>query len=214
MTYHIINCEQGTDEWLAARKGKITASQADQIITPTGKPSASGKGLIRKLARECVCDDPLAFAGNAATAWGHEQEPHARELFAERTGHAVDEVGFLQSTLHPALGCSPDGLLVIDGAIHGLEIKCPSVDTHVDYLLAGELPAKYKPQVHFSMAVTGIRAWFFMSYFPGLNPLIVKVDRDEYTDAMQIAALNLANEYQAEAKRIIDLILPKGGCDE
>jgi hypothetical protein len=85
------------------------------------------------------------------------------------------------------------------------------VDTHVDYLLAGELPAKYKPQVHFSMAVTGIRAWFFMSYFPGLNPLILKVQWGEYTDAMQIAALNLANEYQAEAKRIIDLILPKGG---
>jgi predicted phage-related endonuclease len=208
-TYTIINCDQGTDEWLKARKGKITASQADDILTPTGKLSTSCDGLIRRLSRECILDDPMAFAGNAATQWGHDNEPRARDMFTELTGYAVDQVGFLQSSLHPALGCSPDGLMMIDGEIHGLEIKCPSVDTHVDYVMGGVIPAKYKPQVHFSMAITGIRKWYFMSYYPGLNPLIVLVEWDDYTDKMRAAALDVAAKYQQQRTEIINKLLPK-----
>jgi hypothetical protein len=44
MNYHIVNLEQGTPEWLNARKGKLTASQAASIITPTGKLAAASKG--------------------------------------------------------------------------------------------------------------------------------------------------------------------------
>jgi putative phage-type endonuclease len=206
MTYNILNCEQGTDEWLNARKGKLTASQADGILTPTGKLSSASKKLMRKLARECLIDDPMEFAGNSATQWGHDHEPLARDEFTERTGYAVDTVGMLASTLHPCLACSPDGLFVIDGVIHGLEIKCPSVDTHVDYVMEGILPAKYAPQVHFSMAVTGIKTWYFMSYFPGLKPLILPVHWSDYTDKMQAAAMDFAKEYQEEFPKIIAAI--------
>ncbi len=204
--YHIVNLEQGTEEWLNARKGKLTASQAAGIITPTGKLAAASKGLMRKLARECLLDDPHAFAGNAATQWGHDHEPIARDEFTEITGHAVDTVGMLQSSLHPCLACSPDGLMMIDEVIHGLEIKCPSVDTHVDYLLDGELPSKYRPQVHFSMAITGIQTWYFMSYFPGLRPLIVPVHWDDYTDKIKLAALTFASEYEQEMPKILEAI--------
>jgi putative phage-type endonuclease len=217
MNYHIVNIEQGTPEWLNARKGKLTASQAKDIITPTGKLAAASKGLMRKLARECLLDDPLEFTGNAATQWGHDHEPIARDAFTDLTGHAVDTVGLLQSTLHPCLACSPDGLLMtpsimVDGEltydIHGLEIKCPNVDTHVDYLLDGELPAKYRPQVHFSMAITGIQTWYFMSYFPGLKPLILPVHWDEYTDKIKSAALAFAAEYEQEMPKILNAIRP------
>jgi len=208
MNYHIVNIEQGTPEWLNARKGKLTASQAASIITPTGKLASASKGLMRKLARECIIDDPLEFQGNADTQWGHAHEPIARDVFTEITGYAVDRVGALQSTLHPCLGCSPDGMMMIDGVIHGLEIKCPSVDTHVDYLLDGELPAKYRPQVHFSMAITGIRTWYFMSYFPELKPLIIPVHWDDYTDKIKDAALAFAAEYEQEMPRILNAIRP------
>lgn len=208
MNYHIVNIEQGTPEWLNARKGKLTASQAKDIITPTGKLAAASKGLMRKLARECIIDDPLEFTGNAATQWGHAHEPIARDAFSELTGHAVDTVGMLQSTLHPCLACSPDGVLMIDGVIHGLEIKCPSVDTHVDYLLDGELPAKYRPQVHFSMAITGIRAWYFMSYYPGLNPLILRVEYDDFTEKLKEAAELFCIAYATERERVFRAIIP------
>jgi exodeoxyribonuclease (lambda-induced) len=97
---------------------------------------------------------------------------------------------------------------MIDGVIHGLEIKCPSVDTHVNYLLDGELPAKYRPQVHYSMAITGIRTWYFMSFYPNLNPLILPVHWDEYTDKIKDAALAFAAEYEQEMPRILNAIRP------
>jgi hypothetical protein len=73
-------------------------------------------------------------------------------------------------------------------------------------LLDGELPAKYRPQVHFSMAITGIQTWFFMSYFPGLRPLILPVHWDDYTDKIRETALTFASEYEQEMPRILNAI--------
>lgn len=210
MKFEILDLEQGTQEWLDARRGRATASNAKSIVTPTGKLSASAEGYLRQLAREHICDDPLAFAGNKATEWGHFHEGNARMAFTEKTGLTVKEVGFCQSLTHPVLGCSPDGLITIgDGnVIAGLEIKCPQVDTHVEYLLEGVLPKIYAPQVHWSMAITGLPVWYFISYFPALNPLIVKVERDEYTEKIEAAAIEFANKYATEAPKIWERILP------
>jgi len=208
MNYHIVNIEQGTPEWLNARKGKLTASRADEIITPTGKLSAGTRKLILELARQCILDDPLEFTGNEATKWGHDHEPIARAMFETETGYAVETVGMLQSLLSPCLACSPDGLFMIGDVIHGLEIKCPRVDTHFQYYDAKELPAKYRPQVHYSMAITGIRTWYFMSFYPNLNPLILPVHWDEYTDKIKAAALAFAAEYEQEMPKILNAIRP------
>ena len=58
------NIEQGSDQWHALRKGRITASEASKIITATGKPSSQALGYMRKLARECVADNPHEWTGN------------------------------------------------------------------------------------------------------------------------------------------------------
>jgi hypothetical protein len=76
-------------------------------------------------------------------------------------------------------------------------------------VISGVIPAKYKPQVHFSMAITGIRKWYFMSYYPGLNPLIVLVEWDDYTDKMRAAALDVAAKYQQQRTEIINKLLPR-----
>ena len=206
MTYTINNCDQGTEEWLAARKGKLTASRADEIITPTGKLAAGARKLMIKLTRECIIDDPNKEKTTPAMQWGHDYEPIARAMFEKETGYAVETVGMLQSTLSPCLACSPDGLFMVGDVIHGLEIKCPGVDTHCEYRVGKELPAKYRPQVHFSMAITGIRTWYFMSFFPGLKPLIVPVEWDEYTDKMRDAAMAFAKEYEVEMPKILEAI--------
>src|SRR5581483_7825322 len=73
-------------------------------------------------------------------------------------------------------GCSPDGLLSDD---EGLEVKCPTAHTHLQYLMEGVLPKCYGPQVHGSMFVSGFSAWTFVSYHRKLPPLVVRVLRDE-----------------------------------
>lgn len=210
MNCNIYNFDQGTPEWSACRKGKLTASQVSEILTPTGKPSKSADGLLRKLARECVIDDPMEFEGNKFTAWGHAHEPMARDAFMLETGFDVYTVGFCERKDHPVLGCSPDGLVRGDNdvTIAGLEIKCLTVDNHVDALLDDEMPAKYAPQVHFSMAVTGLNAWYFVAFFPGLRTLIKRIERDEYTAKIEAAAIEFAQRYQQEAPAIWAKIKP------
>jgi predicted phage-related endonuclease len=112
--------------------------------------------------------------------WGTEQEPHARAAYSARTGELVEEVGFIQ---HPRLehaGASPDGLVNDEGLV---EFKCPATSTHLDTLLAGEVPTKYIPQIQFQMACTGRKWCDFVSYDPRLpehlRMFVKRVERDE-----------------------------------
>ena len=50
----IIECEQNSPEWFAARLGKITASNMDKIITPTGQQSKQVGKYITQLIAEII----------------------------------------------------------------------------------------------------------------------------------------------------------------
>jgi putative phage-type endonuclease len=203
---------QGSDEWFAARKGRATASQCKRIVTPTGKLSAQADAYARQLARESVLDDPLAFAGNKATDWGNEHEPAARDAFAELRGVEVHEVGFVTHREMVCVGCSPDGLIVgPDGNWSaGLEIKCPSIDTLVEWMLDGKIPSEHLPQIHASMVVTGLRTWHFTGYFPGV-PLFVPppAEWNSYTDKLADALEGFVIRYSEIRPKVIGLLTDK-----
>lgn len=204
--------EQGSEQWLAVRKGRATASEFSKILTAGGKLSKQSIAYMRKLARECVCDDPQEFQGNKFTDWGNDMEPEAREWFTQNVNENVREVGFCAADGGKPIGCSPDGLIVDPKSgeyVAGLEIKCPQVDTHVGYVLDGELPSAYKLQVHGSMAVTGLPRWWFISYFPGLNPLVLCVERDEFTEIVAGALDGFLIDYAKERARVLKAIIPK-----
>jgi putative phage-type endonuclease len=155
--------KQGSDEWLAARVGLVTASRVPDVIakTKTG-PSASRAGYLGELVAERLTGQS-AEGGfmNDDMRRGLELEPEARMAYEIRTGRIVEEVGLV---LHPTMraGASPDGL-VDDGL---LEIKCPRTHVHIEYLLAGKPPSKYLPQMAWQCICTG-RAWCdFVSFDP------------------------------------------------
>lgn len=203
---------QGSVEWLAIRKGRPTASRFSDIVTATGKPSASAGPYIRELIAECFCPDFPTWGGNAATDRGVELEPAAREAFGLHTGLAIEQVGFVISDDNTC-GCSPDSLVVSTlGTTHsaGVEIKCPAPKTHVGYVLDGVLPDVYRAQVHGSMIVTGFNIWHFYSHFPGLKPLHVVVQRDDYTELLAKALTAFVARYKEEmAAAVPKLQLPK-----
>jgi hypothetical protein len=175
----IIDCEQGSDEWFAVRRGVPSASEFDSIITPKkGDLAAAHETYIDRLIDEAIRTDARRkFQGTADTDRGHELEPEARELYAFMRDVEPVTVGFVLRDAGDA-GCSPDSLIA---SIGGLEIKCPDGPQHVGYLRAGILPDKYKPQVHGNLLITGREWWDFMSYCPGHRPLIVRVTPDAYT---------------------------------
>lgn len=182
----LVTCEQGTREWLLARRGIPTASDANQIITPkTGKLSASAHGYACQLVADRldheygVMDDYVS----ASMRNGLIFEPEARDFYEFDRSMKVQRVGFCLSD-DGRIGCSPDGLCGDEG---GLELKSPNAKTHVQYLVAGGLVEAYKPQIHFSMIVTGRKWWDAMSYRRGFPPVLVRVFPDEYTDALREA---------------------------
>ena len=173
--------EQRTTEWHTARLGKVTASRVADVIakTKTGY-GASRANLMADLIVERLTGQPASTFTNAHMEWGTEQEPHARAAYSARTGELVEEVGFID---HPRIvnsGASPDGLVGDDGLV---EFKCPATATHLDTLLAGEVPSKYIPQMQWQMACTN-RAWCdFVSYDPRLpehlRMFVKRVPRDD-----------------------------------
>lgn len=190
---------QGSEEWFALRRGRVTASNFSRIITPAKAAySAQAKSYMRDLLVECFCPDYAKFIGNKWTERGTEMEPEARLAFEAHTGLKTEQVAFVTADhWGHVVGCSPDSLIIgKDGEyVAGLEIKCPSPFTHAEYIEAGVLPDQYKAQVHGSMAVTGLDSWHFFSYFPGLQPLHLIVTRDDYTDKLTAALDQFVIEY-------------------
>ncbi len=141
------------------------------------------------LAREedIAAKSEKAFEYNIPVKYGKLLEPHARAFYERKTGWDVAEVGFVEHD-SGGFGCSPDGLVEHSlGQLwsHGVEIKCPIPETHLEWLISGELPECHKLQVHACMAVTGLDRWDFLSYCPGDAPLLITVERDVFTDQLE-----------------------------
>jgi len=178
-----MNAPQGSDAWLAARAGCLTASAiADMIAkTKTGE-SASRANLRARLVAERLTGVPQGpdLSNNPAVRWGTDHEPLARAAYEVSRGVMVDQTGLV---MHPEIqwaGASPDGLIDDDGL---LEIKAPNTATHLEYLLAGIPPRKYQPQMLWQMECTGRQWCDFASFDPrlpdDLQLFVVRLDRDQ-----------------------------------
>jgi len=168
----ILDIPQCSDEWFAARVGVPSASCFDKILTDTGKVSTSREKYLYQLAGERLLGCKEETYQSAAMSRGLELEPEARDTYAFITGSEVQTVGIVYKDERKRFSCSPDGL----PPERGLEIKCPSIAVHTEYLHKGKLPTTYFPQVQGSLYITGLEVWDFMSYFPGMDPLIVTVE--------------------------------------
>jgi len=172
--------EQRTDDWFAARLGKVTASRVADVIAKTKTGYGAGRAnYMADLVVERLTGQKASSFSNAAMEWGTEQEPYARAAYAAKTGILVEEVGFIDHPTVAMSGASPDGF-----AEEGLvEIKCPNTATHLEYIFDGKPPQKYVTQMQWQMACTN-RPWCdFVSFDPRLPErlqlLVVRVLRDD-----------------------------------
>lgn len=168
--------KQGTPEWLALKAGTPSTSNFDKIIKNDGKPSKQNKKYMYQLIGEKLLGHIPETYKNKAMERGNELEAEAREFYQFTNDVEVSQVAVAYKDENKDFLCSPDGLIGEDGLI---EIKCPLLPTHIEYLINNELPSKYFTQVQGQLFVTG-RKWVdFMSYYPSIKPLIVRVERDE-----------------------------------
>jgi len=174
VSLHVYNeLQQGSDEWLAARAGLVTASTVGQLITPkTVKPAANdySRALAVTLTAERITGHVEPIHENADMLRGQLDEPFARDKYAEHFA-PVEEIGFMvRDDWGFRLGYSPDGLVGDDGLI---EIKSRRQKKHLATILADEVPLENMAQCQAGLLVSG-REWIdYVSFCSGM-PLYVK----------------------------------------
>ena len=176
----ILDHEQGTDEWFAARLGKPSASNFGKLITTTGKPSSSAEGYINQLIAERLTGKSEPFYTNEHMQRGTELEPEARDAYEYITGYKVTEHGFILDD-SKEFGCSPDGIIYHNPKyMTGVEIKCPAANTMVKYTRDPQSLGKaYFQQIQGCMLVTGAASWDAFAFHPEIPPVMVTFCRDE-----------------------------------
>lgn len=151
--------EQRTEEWFAARAGKVTASRVKDVMM--SKTTAGYQNYRSQLVCELLTGQPTETHTSAAMQHGTDTEPQARAMYTLTTGNMVQEVGFIPHPLIAGAGASPDGLVGERGLV---EIKCPQPTEHIRTLTGGAIKKDYLLQMQWQMACTG-REWCdFVSY--------------------------------------------------
>jgi hypothetical protein len=205
----VVDCDQGTPEWHAARAGVITASMFSTArkYKAGGEMSETAKNYAFKLAIERISGVPL---DECHQTWqmtrGQRLEPEARDHHMADIGRRVKQVGLVLSD-DRKFGASADG--AIDGDPQGpggAEYKClvsplelRKVYTENDYM-------KFYDQVMGGLWLTGKNWWDFCVYCPAMRNVNKHFRRwrirrdDDYIDAMSldlVAFDNLVESYRA-----------------
>ena len=170
----IIDVVQGSDEWRAARLGIPTASEFSNIVTATGKKSASQRKYMARLLAEWYTGCLGEQFSSPFMERGQGMEVEAVRFYEFSTGAKVDRCG-LCVTDDGMIGASPDGLVGDDGLV---EIKCLSAENHLFNLIGGDSSADYKCQMQGQMFVTG-RKWCDLLLYNPIGPVVRRFERDE-----------------------------------
>jgi len=193
----IIDCIQGSDEWFAARLGKVTASEFHEVLNK----KSGRKTYMYKLAAEVLSGMTQETYNNAVMERGKELESEAREYYSILLGREIIRIGFVEKD--EWIGASPDGFVVEEGLI---ETKCPNSTTHIQNIITGKIPTKYIPQVQGQLWVTGRKWCDYVSYDPRITTkpfFCVRVERDEeYIKNLEAET----NVFVAELKELISKV--------
>ena len=169
-------CQQGSEEWLALKLGRPTASEFHKIVTP-GKadPSKTARSFaIRLVAEKLLNEQIVAFEQTEWMSRGKELELEAVRAYELQTDETTQQIGFVLAD-HGRYGASPDRLVGDAGL---LEIKCPAPHTHLGYLLDG-FDQDYRPQVQGQLLICE-REWDDWISYHHIWPMVrVRAPRDE-----------------------------------
>lgn len=219
---------QGSEEWLAARCGLLTASEMKLIISPPPEPEtrikkngepykqrewdpAADNDKCRAHLYELLAQritgyvEPLYISDDMLR--GINDEFEARALYAEHIA-PVQEVGFITNDRFGfTIGCSPDGIVGDDGII---ECKSRRQKFQVETIVRGTMPDDYLIQVQTLLLVTE-RKWLdFISYSGGLPMVTIRVWQDrEIQDAIVLAATKFEERLRAKLDVFTDMLANK-----
>jgi len=164
--------EQNTPEWLELRKNKFTASNFGKLFM--AKTTAGYNELINRVVFERVTGELPESYSNEYMQRGHDLEPEAIQRYEFETFRKVKRIGFVE--MNEFIGCSPDGFVGDKGMV---QVKVPKYSTLIDYMISNKIPKDYSWQMQGELWICE-REWNdFFVYHPNLEPLRIRVSRDE-----------------------------------
>jgi putative phage-type endonuclease len=183
----VLDFEQGTDEWRAARTGVITGTKLKSVLGTTSR------SLMFELIASQLAPEKESIQSEAMER-GVELESDAVAVYEMTTGNQTTQVGFVLHEEYDWLGVSPDSLVKVDGEYRGaVEVKCPDTKTHIKYIENDKIPSEYRAQVMQYFLVCDTLEWLdFVSYDPRINVpelqlFIKRITRDELQDELKVA---------------------------
>ncbi|MGL5280725.1 MAG: YqaJ viral recombinase family protein [Plesiomonas shigelloides] len=158
---------QGSYAWVKSKLGVVTASEVTDILKGTN--SETYKGYMAIKIAEIATGNPVDAKRISAKEleWGRIHEVGARENYCFESGNVVSTFPIVHSD---DLRCafSPDGL--IESLGRGVEIKCPwNTRYHVQAVTDGTIKKEYMDQIQYSIWLSGINEWDFVSFDPRMN---------------------------------------------
>lgn len=196
----ILEVDQNSQEWLEARKGKITGSKLKDIVVKRG--SSKKIGYYQLIADRLAIDDGITSNRDR----GHELEDEAIEAFENMTDRAVDRsIGICVSDLHDGIAVSPDGLIKDEYGKYteAVEVKCLGSARHIEAVLTNKVPSDYEAQaIQYFVVIDELEVLYLVFYDPRLvaKPLhMVQVTREELEDDIEFY-----RDYQLNTLKEID----------
>lgn len=205
---------QGTDEWLEARLGMLTASEMKLIVTPTLKAASNdkershlyellGQRISKYIEPRYVSDDMLR---------GRDDEVDALVLYDKHFA-PVERVGFITNDKWGfTLGYSPDAIVGRDGLVEcKSRLQKYQVETFVVHVLDQTIPSDFLIQAQTGLLVSE-RSWLdFVSYSGGLPMVPIRVYPDDKIQTAIVAAAEAFEQRLADAMaRYRDVVATSG----
>jgi hypothetical protein len=199
VTYHR-ELLQGTQEWLDARRGLLTASEMCRIITPTLKVANNddSRKHVYEIAAQRITGQVEEGFISYKMMRGHEEEVDARDHYRKHYA-PVDHVGFITNDRWGfTLGYSPDGLVGEIGLIEG---KSRDPAFQIETIVKGEIPTEHVIQVQSALLISE-REWLhYLSYSGGLPMDLIPV---EPIPEFQEAIIEAATAFEARVAEVIE----------
>jgi len=189
---------QGSDAWLDARRGIVTASVVGQLVTPkTIKPADNdySRALTALLVAERITgwSEPVYVSHDMLR--GSLDEPVARGIYAEHYAPVAENGFMVRDDWGFRIGYSPDGLVGDDGLI---EIKSRRPKKHLTTIIADEVPIEAVAQIQCGLLVSGRQWCEYVSFCGGMPLWRKRVEPDpRWFDAI-LAAVETFEQTAAE----------------
>lgn len=161
ITFHDV--EQGTPEWHALRRGKVTASNAYVLLTRGRNAATGGEGVS---------------GGGYWAQRGHILEREAVEIYGDVYKCEPKSVGFIENDGFPGCGYSPDDVL----PSYPLEVKCFKEEKHLACF--ENTPPEVYAQCQFGLMIGEYEYIDLIHYNPDVDDpkkcfRVIRIFRDE-----------------------------------